>query len=227
MLEIACGTGILTRRLRAALPKDAELVATDLNPAMLDRARETLAGADVHWRTADAAALPFKDATFDAVVCQFGYMFLPDRATGFAEARRVLALRRHASDQRVGAARREPRRRDRSRDRRPPVREQPASVLARALRLAPGRDDALAGAGRRLRQRQPSRAWRSREGPRRPGTSRRGSRRERRSRWSSWSAAPISTPRRRRFTRPWRPTAAPPSVHRSRPTCWSHRRLLR
>jgi hypothetical protein len=57
---------------------------------MLDRARETSAGADVHWRTADAAALPFKDATFDAVVCQFGYMFLPDRATGFAEARRVL-----------------------------------------------------------------------------------------------------------------------------------------
>lgn len=90
VLEIACGTGILTRRLRAALPKETELVATDLNPAMLDRARATLAGADIHWRTADAAALPFKDATFDVVACQFGYMFVPDRATAFAEARRVL-----------------------------------------------------------------------------------------------------------------------------------------
>jgi SAM-dependent methyltransferase len=90
VLEIACGTGVLTRRLRAALPADAELVATDLNAAMLDRARQELPGADIHWRTADAAALPFKDATFDAVVCQFGYMFLPDPATGLAEARRVL-----------------------------------------------------------------------------------------------------------------------------------------
>jgi ubiquinone/menaquinone biosynthesis C-methylase UbiE len=90
VLEIACGTGIVTRRLRAALPQGAELVATDLNPAMIERARRALAGADIHWRTADAGALPFKDATFDAVVCQFGFMFLPDRATGFAEARRVL-----------------------------------------------------------------------------------------------------------------------------------------
>lgn len=90
VLEIACGTGIVTRRLRGVLPKNTELVATDLNPAMLDRAREALAGADVHWRTADAAALPFKDATFDVVVCQFGYMFVPDKAMGFAEARRVL-----------------------------------------------------------------------------------------------------------------------------------------
>lgn len=90
VLEVACGTGIVTRKLRSALPKETQLVATDLNPAMLERARREMIGADVHWRTADAAALPFKDATFEAVICQFGYMFVPDKATGFAEARRVL-----------------------------------------------------------------------------------------------------------------------------------------
>ena len=90
VLEVACGTGVATKSLRAALPAQAHLVATDLNAAMLDVARANLAGIDVHWRTADAAALPFKDEAFDAVTCQFGYMFLPDRGQGFREARRVL-----------------------------------------------------------------------------------------------------------------------------------------
>lgn len=90
VLEVACGTGVATRSLRAVLPPQAQLVATDLNEAMLDVARANLSGIDVHWRTADAGALPFKDEAFDAVVCQFGYMFLPDRAQGFREARRVL-----------------------------------------------------------------------------------------------------------------------------------------
>jgi len=90
VLELACGTGVATRSLRAALPAQAHLVATDLNPAMLDVARANLVGVDVHWRTADAAALPFKDEAFDAVACQFGMMFLPDRAQGFRESRRVL-----------------------------------------------------------------------------------------------------------------------------------------
>jgi SAM-dependent methyltransferase len=91
VLELACGTGAATRLLRAALPAGAQLVATDLNPAMLDVARRNLAAADVHWRTADASELPFKDGAFDAVVVQFGLMFLPDRAKGFHEAKRVLA----------------------------------------------------------------------------------------------------------------------------------------
>jgi SAM-dependent methyltransferase len=90
VLELACGTGIVTRRLRRALPGGAQLVATDLSDAMIAIAREKLAGADVHWRTADAAALPFKDGAFDTVVCQFGLMFLPDPGRGFSEARRVL-----------------------------------------------------------------------------------------------------------------------------------------
>jgi SAM-dependent methyltransferase len=90
VLELACGTGILTRRLRDVLPAGAQLVATDLSAPMLEHARAKLAGADVHWRTADAQALPFKDGVFDAVVCQFGLMFLPDKPAGFREARRVL-----------------------------------------------------------------------------------------------------------------------------------------
>jgi SAM-dependent methyltransferase len=89
VLEVACGTGALTRELRHALPSFTPLVATDLNEAMVARARE--AGTDgVAWATADAAALPFDDAEFDAVACGFGLMFLPDRVAGLAEAERVL-----------------------------------------------------------------------------------------------------------------------------------------
>jgi ubiquinone/menaquinone biosynthesis C-methylase UbiE len=90
VLEVACGTGIATRHLRAALPAGAQLVATDVNPPMIEYARGRLAGADIHWRTADAQALPFKDGVFDAVVCQFGWMFLQDKEAGIREARRVL-----------------------------------------------------------------------------------------------------------------------------------------
>ena len=90
VLELACGTGIATSRLRGALPAAAQLVATDISNAMIAEARRKLAGEDIHWRIADAQALPFKDGVFDAVVCQFGFMFLPDKARGFREARRVL-----------------------------------------------------------------------------------------------------------------------------------------
>jgi SAM-dependent methyltransferase len=90
VLEIACGTGIVTARLRRALPAGAQLVATDISRAMIDYARVKLAGKNIHWRTADALALPFKDAVFDAVVCQFGFMFFADQRLGFREARRVL-----------------------------------------------------------------------------------------------------------------------------------------
>jgi SAM-dependent methyltransferase len=90
VLELACGTGIATRRLREAIPAGAQIVATDLNRAMIELARVNLAGADVHWRIADACALPFRDAAFDAVTCQFGVMFFPDPERAFREARRVL-----------------------------------------------------------------------------------------------------------------------------------------
>lgn len=90
VLEIAAGTGVVTRHLASTLPASASIVATDLNQAMLDQASTVGTKRPVEWRQADAMRLPFGDATFDAVVCQFGVMFFPEKATAFAEARRVL-----------------------------------------------------------------------------------------------------------------------------------------
>lgn len=91
VLEIAAGTGIVTRALRAALPTSVEIVATDLNRPMLDIARRHVGDASgVRWEIADATALPFAEASFDAVVCQFGVMFFPDKPRAAAEAFRVL-----------------------------------------------------------------------------------------------------------------------------------------
>ena len=91
VLEIACGTGILTEHLRRALPAEVEILATDLNPGMLDFARASrgdLPG--VQYEVADALALPYPDDAFDAVVCQFGIMFFPDLSEGLKEMLRVL-----------------------------------------------------------------------------------------------------------------------------------------
>jgi ubiquinone/menaquinone biosynthesis C-methylase UbiE len=89
VLETAAGTGVLTRAIAVRLP-DTDVVATDLNQPMLDCAAARLKQARVAWRQADALALPFADQNFDAVVCQFGVMFFPDKVRGFREARRVL-----------------------------------------------------------------------------------------------------------------------------------------
>jgi SAM-dependent methyltransferase len=90
VLEIAAGTGVVTRALAAALPESVSIVATDLNQAMLDHASAVGTERTVEWRQADAMQLPFRDATFDAVVCQFGVMFFPEKSKAFAQARRVL-----------------------------------------------------------------------------------------------------------------------------------------
>ena len=90
VLEIAAGTGVVTRQLAATLPGDATIVATDLNQPMLDVAAAIATAREVEWRRADALDLPFADASFDAVVCQFSAMFFPDKAKAFSEARRVL-----------------------------------------------------------------------------------------------------------------------------------------
>jgi ubiquinone/menaquinone biosynthesis C-methylase UbiE len=91
VLEIACGTGIVTRQLLARLPGDATLVATDISPAMLVIAEQRISpDSRLAWQPADALALPFDDASFDAVVCQFGIMFFSDKVKGLAEMRRVL-----------------------------------------------------------------------------------------------------------------------------------------
>lgn len=90
LLEIASGTGVVTRALASALPQTVSIVATDLNQAMLDHAAGAGTTRAVEWRQADAMQLPFREGTFDAVVCQFGVMFFPEKAKAFSEARRVL-----------------------------------------------------------------------------------------------------------------------------------------
>jgi SAM-dependent methyltransferase len=92
VLEIAAGTGILTRALRVTLPADVEVVATDLNPPMLAIARRHVGDAHqrMGWDVADATSLPFADASFDVIVCQFGLMFFPDKPRAAREALRVL-----------------------------------------------------------------------------------------------------------------------------------------
>ena len=91
VLELACGTGILTRVLRSRLPSTVKLTATDLNEPMFRNAADKFTMEEsVEWLQADACSLPFNDQIFDAVVCQFGIMFVPDKALAAREAHRVL-----------------------------------------------------------------------------------------------------------------------------------------
>jgi SAM-dependent methyltransferase len=90
VLEIAAGTGVLTRSLASVLPETVSVVATDLNEPMLNQAAAIGTKRPVEWRQADAMRLPFGDAMFDAVVCQFGVMFFPEKVKAFSEANRVL-----------------------------------------------------------------------------------------------------------------------------------------
>jgi len=89
VLEVAAGTGVLSRALAGALP-ESQIVATDLAPGMLEQARAWGVAPNLRYEQADATALPYADASFDLVVAQFGVMFLPDKRAGFAEAARVL-----------------------------------------------------------------------------------------------------------------------------------------
>src|ERR1700722_11868707 len=91
ILETAAGSGVVTRALTPRLPPDASYVVTDLNQPMVDYAASRQPpDARIKWRQADALALPFENAAFDLVCCQFGAMFFPDRTTGYREAKRVL-----------------------------------------------------------------------------------------------------------------------------------------
>jgi SAM-dependent methyltransferase len=90
VLEVAAGTGVVTRALASSLHEDASIVATDLNQPMLDQAALIGTRRPVEWRQADAMQLPFPDGAFDAVVCQFAVMFFPEKAKALSEARRVL-----------------------------------------------------------------------------------------------------------------------------------------
>jgi ubiquinone/menaquinone biosynthesis C-methylase UbiE len=89
ILETAAGTGIVSRAMARRLPQSS-ILATDLNQPMLDHAVGLTGAGSVTYGQADAQSLPFEDASFDVVVCQFGVMFFPDKPAAFAEARRVL-----------------------------------------------------------------------------------------------------------------------------------------
>ncbi len=89
ILEIACGTGILTKAILGRHSR-ASVVATDLNRGMIEIAKQHVQSDRVTWREADAAQLPFGQNEFDTVVCQFGFMFVPDKLAAFREVRRVL-----------------------------------------------------------------------------------------------------------------------------------------
>jgi SAM-dependent methyltransferase len=91
VLEIAAGTGVVTRAMATTLPETVSIVATDLNQPMLDYASALGTKRAVEWRQADAMQLPFQDGAFDAVVCQFGVMFFPEKSRAYSEARRVLS----------------------------------------------------------------------------------------------------------------------------------------
>ena len=91
VIELAAGTGIVSRKLRDSLPRQSSLLVTDLNAPMLDVARRKFAdGENVEFATANAMDLGFADASFDLMVCQFGVMFFPDKPASFREAARVL-----------------------------------------------------------------------------------------------------------------------------------------
>ena len=90
VLEIACGTGRVTKHLVSKLPPDAKLVATDLNPDMLKIAESIIHSKNIQWQVADAHELPFENEAYDAVVCQYGVMFFHDKPKALREINRVL-----------------------------------------------------------------------------------------------------------------------------------------
>jgi len=90
VLKMAAGTGRVTRHIAEKIGGEAKLIATDINPNMLDIARKEVDATNIEYLVADSQDLPFSDNSFDCVICQFGFMFLPDKQKGFNEAWRVL-----------------------------------------------------------------------------------------------------------------------------------------
>lgn len=93
VLDVACGTGIVARQAAPLVGTDGQVVALDMNPAMLAVARNLSApaGAAITWQEGNAMALPFSDGGFDVALCQHGLPFFLDRAAAVREMHRVLA----------------------------------------------------------------------------------------------------------------------------------------
>lgn len=91
VLDVACGTGALTRLVAERVGQSGTVVGSDVSPAMLATARRALGHLPIEWREADAVALPFSAGSFDIVFCQQGLQFMPDRPASLREMRRVLA----------------------------------------------------------------------------------------------------------------------------------------
>ncbi len=90
VLETAAGTGVVTEALSRTLPSDVAITATDINLPMIERGKARPGMERVVWQQADAMKLPFPNASFDLIVCQFGVMFFPDKQASFRESLRVL-----------------------------------------------------------------------------------------------------------------------------------------
>lgn len=90
VVELACGTGRVTKYLREALPDSSRLTATDINPDMLSLAREKVPHEKIEWKQADMQEIPFSDSLFDLAVSQFGIMFVPDKTKAYKEIYRIL-----------------------------------------------------------------------------------------------------------------------------------------
>jgi len=95
VLDVACGTGIVTRLAAERLGDSGQLVGTDVNPGMLEVARSVADGTPIEWREANAESLPLEDESFDVVLCQMGLQFIPNRLAASREMRRVLASGGH------------------------------------------------------------------------------------------------------------------------------------
>jgi ubiquinone/menaquinone biosynthesis C-methylase UbiE len=89
-IDVACGTGIVTRALAEEVGPDGDVAGVDLNPKMIEVARSLPAAGEVEWRVGDGTALDFPDSTFDLACCQQGLQFFPDPAAGVSELRRIL-----------------------------------------------------------------------------------------------------------------------------------------
>lgn len=88
VLDVACGTGVLARKIREIVGDGGSVTGLDVNAEMLAVARRV--GIGVEWKQGQAEALPFDDGQFDAVVSQFGFMFFEDQTEAIREMMRVL-----------------------------------------------------------------------------------------------------------------------------------------